>query len=149
MGILIFYPAEYLRILRPALLFDLQIGKDRQLNYDPCCLKWFSKGEYVVIGGANKQCTLYTKEGVNLGLIAEQKSWAWACAVKPNSSHVVIETNVPFSVCNLFLCWFSVIKFSNCSKIETTADVIDMFWIFLLQKDEKLKFLSDKMLCQE
>ncbi|PVD24347.1 hypothetical protein C0Q70_14828 [Pomacea canaliculata] len=67
-----------------------QIGKDRQLNYDPCCLKWFSKGEYVVIGGANKQCTLYTKEGVNLGLIAEQKSWAWACAVKPNSSHVVV-----------------------------------------------------------
>jgi intraflagellar transport protein 122 len=67
----------------------LQIGKDRQLSYDPCCLSWFTKGEYVVVGGANKQCTLHTKEGVKLGVIAEQMSWVWCCAVKPDSNYVV------------------------------------------------------------
>ena len=70
---------------------SLQIGKDRALGYDPCCLNWFSKGEYVVVGGANKQCNLHTKEGVKLGIIGEQLSWVWCCAVKPDSNYVVSE----------------------------------------------------------
>ena len=32
-----------------------QIGKERQLGYDPCTVNWFTKGEYVVVGGADKQ----------------------------------------------------------------------------------------------
>ncbi|WAR26649.1 IF122-like protein [Mya arenaria] len=56
-----------------------QIGKDRQLGYDPCFVKWFSRGEYVVVGGANKQCNLHTKEGVKLGTIGDQQSWAVGC----------------------------------------------------------------------
>ncbi|KAJ8301312.1 hypothetical protein KUTeg_021173 [Tegillarca granosa] len=67
-----------------------QIGKDRNLNYDPCCLNWFSKGEYVVIGGANKQCSLHTKEGVKLGVIGDQTSWVWSAAVKPDSNYVAV-----------------------------------------------------------
>lgn len=67
-----------------------QIGKDRSLGYDPCCLNWFSKGEYVVVGGANKQCSLHTKEGVKLGVIGEQNSWVWCCAVKPDSNYVAL-----------------------------------------------------------
>ena len=67
----------------------MQIGKDRALGYDPCCVSWFSKGEYVVVGGADKQCTLHTKEGVKLGVIGEQTSWVWACRVKPDSNFVV------------------------------------------------------------
>ncbi|KAK3799786.1 hypothetical protein RRG08_066806, partial [Elysia crispata] len=65
-----------------------QIGKDRILGYDPCCLSWFSKGEYVVIGGGNKQCALHTKEGVKLSTIGEPSSWVWSCAVKPDSNFV-------------------------------------------------------------
>ena len=66
-----------------------QIGKDRALGYDPCTVSWFTKGEYVVVGGADKQCNLHTKEGVKLGLIGEQKSWVWSAKVKPDSNYVV------------------------------------------------------------
>ncbi|CAL1605566.1 unnamed protein product [Knipowitschia caucasica] len=61
-----------------------QIGKDRTLNYDPCCLSYFSKGEYIVMGGSDKQVSLYTKDGVRLGPIGEQSSWVWTCGVKPD-----------------------------------------------------------------
>ncbi|XP_052090245.1 intraflagellar transport protein 122 homolog isoform X2 [Mytilus californianus] len=67
-----------------------QIGKDRSLGYDPCTLGWFSKGEYVVVGGSNKQCCLHTREGVKLGVIGEQESWVWCAAVKPDSNYVAV-----------------------------------------------------------
>ncbi|XP_059169667.1 intraflagellar transport protein 122 homolog [Physella acuta] len=70
-----------------------QIGKDRTLGYDPCCLSWFTKGEYIVLGGANKQCCLHTKEGVKLGVIGEPAGWVWSCAVKPDSNYVAVGTN--------------------------------------------------------
>ena len=59
------------------------------MGYDPCTVSWFTKGEYVVVGGADKQCSLHTKEGVKLGLIGEQKSWVWSAKVKPDSNYVV------------------------------------------------------------
>ncbi|XP_059379664.1 intraflagellar transport protein 122 homolog isoform X1 [Carassius carassius] len=67
-----------------------QIGKDRQLNFDPCCVSFFSKGEYMVMGGSDKQASLYTKDGVRLGTIGEQSSWVWTCRVKPDSNYVVL-----------------------------------------------------------
>ncbi|XP_051950041.1 intraflagellar transport protein 122 homolog [Xyrauchen texanus] len=67
-----------------------QIGKDRQLNFDPCCVSFFSKGEYIVMGGSDKQASLYTKDGVRLGTIGEQNSWVWTCRVKPDSNYVVL-----------------------------------------------------------
>lgn len=75
--------------MQSVLSFVKQIGKDRQLGYDPCFVRWFTRGEYVVVGGANKQCNLHTKEGVKLGTIGEQQSWVWAAAVKPDSNYVV------------------------------------------------------------
>ena len=42
-----------------------------------------------MVGGADKQCSLHTKEGVKLGLIGEQKSWVWSAKVKPDSNYVV------------------------------------------------------------
>ncbi|KAK2571545.1 Intraflagellar transport protein 122-like protein [Acropora cervicornis] len=35
--------------------FSDVVGKDRHLGYDPCCLSFFSKGEYLVIGGSDKK----------------------------------------------------------------------------------------------
>lgn len=67
-----------------------QIGKDRTLNYDPCCVSYFSKGEYIVMGGSDKQASLYTKDGVRLGSIGEQNSWVWTCGVRPDSNFVVL-----------------------------------------------------------
>ncbi|XP_068714789.1 intraflagellar transport protein 122 homolog isoform X2 [Montipora foliosa] len=67
-----------------------QVGKDRHLGYDPCCLSFFSKGEYLVIGGSDKKCSLHTKEGVCLTSIGEQQSWVWCCKVRPDSNYVAL-----------------------------------------------------------
>uniref|UniRef100_A0A4W3GC19 Intraflagellar transport protein 122 homolog n=1 Tax=Callorhinchus milii TaxID=7868 RepID=A0A4W3GC19_CALMI len=67
-----------------------QIGKDRALNFDPCSVSYFSKGEYIIMGGSDKQVSLYTKDGVRLGTVGEQQSWVWTCKVKPDSNYVVV-----------------------------------------------------------
>lgn len=66
-----------------------QIGKDRALNFDPCCISYFTKGEYILLGGSDKQVSLFTKDGVQLGTVGEQNSWVWTCQVKPDSNFVV------------------------------------------------------------
>ncbi|XP_073900563.1 intraflagellar transport protein 122 homolog isoform X7 [Castor canadensis] len=68
-----------------------QIGKDRPLNFDPCCISYFTKGEYILLGGSDKQVSLFTKDGVRLGPVGEQNSsWVWTCKVKPDSNYVAI-----------------------------------------------------------
>lgn len=70
-------------------VFFPQIGKDRSLNFDPCCISYFTKGEYILLGGSDKQVSLFTKDGVRLGTVGEQNSWVWTCKVKPDSNYVV------------------------------------------------------------
>lgn len=72
-----------------SLYFFFQIGKDKFLTFDPCCISYFPKGEYIVLAGSDKQASLYTKDGVRLGTIGEQNSWVWTCHVKPDSNFVV------------------------------------------------------------
>lgn len=67
-----------------------QVSKERQLGFDPICIGYFSKGEYLLIGGSNKACVLYTKDGVKLGTVGEQSSWVWCCAARPDSSFIVL-----------------------------------------------------------
>ncbi|KFV89340.1 Intraflagellar transport protein 122, partial [Fulmarus glacialis] len=67
-----------------------QIGKDTMLNFDPCCVSYFTKGEYILLGGSDKQVSLFTKDGVRLGSIGEQSSWVWTCKVKPDSNYVAV-----------------------------------------------------------
>ena len=67
-----------------------QVSKDRTLGFDPCAVAFFSKGEYLMIGGSNKACILYTKDGVKLGTIGEQNSWVWCCAARPDTSYIVL-----------------------------------------------------------
>lgn len=69
--------------------FCPQVGKDQPLNFDPCCLSYFTKGEYILLGGSDKQVSLFTKDGVRLGTVGEQNSWVWTCKVKPDSNYVV------------------------------------------------------------
>ncbi|XP_004870514.1 intraflagellar transport protein 122 homolog isoform X2 [Heterocephalus glaber] len=66
-----------------------QVGKDRPLNFDPCCISYFSKGEYILLGGSDRQVSLFTKDGVRLGTVGEQSSWVWTCREKPDSNYVV------------------------------------------------------------
>jgi len=58
------------------------------LNFDPCCVSYFTKGEYILLGGSDKQVSLFTKDGVRLGTIGEQSSWGWTCRAKPDSNYV-------------------------------------------------------------
>ncbi|XP_051483298.1 intraflagellar transport protein 122 homolog isoform X1 [Apus apus] len=67
-----------------------QVGKDRMLNFDPCCVSYFTKGEYILLGGSDKQVSLFTKDGVRLGAIGEQSSWVWTCKAKPDSNYVAV-----------------------------------------------------------
>ncbi|KAL2300007.1 hypothetical protein Nmel_012863, partial [Mimus melanotis] len=67
-----------------------QIGKDRVLNFDPCCISYFTKGEYLLLGGSDKQVSLFTRDGVRLGTVGEQSSWVWTCKVKPDSNYVAV-----------------------------------------------------------
>ncbi|XP_040264299.1 LOW QUALITY PROTEIN: intraflagellar transport protein 122 homolog [Bufo bufo] len=67
-----------------------QVGKDRSLGCDPCCVSYFSKGEYIILSGSDRQVSLFTKDGVRLGTIGEQNSWVWTCKVKPDSNYVVV-----------------------------------------------------------
>ena len=66
-----------------------QIGKDRNLGYDPGCLKWFTGGEYLIVGGSNNQVGLYTKEGIFLIKLADMGTWIWAVDVIPNENFVI------------------------------------------------------------
>ena len=50
-----------------------QVWKERNIGFDPCCLSFFTKGEYLLVGGSNKACLLYTKDGVKLGTIGKLK----------------------------------------------------------------------------
>ncbi|NXG62594.1 IF122 protein, partial [Hemiprocne comata] len=67
-----------------------QVGKDRMLNFDPFCVSYFTKGEYILLGGSDKQVSLFTKDGVRLGAIGEQSSWVWTCKAKPDSNYVAV-----------------------------------------------------------
>nr|CAD7589738.1 unnamed protein product [Timema genevievae] len=67
------------------------VGKERNLGFDPLCASFFNKGEYLLLGGSNRLCTLMTKDGVKLGTVGdEQSSWVWSCAARPDSSYVAI-----------------------------------------------------------
>ncbi|XP_065909716.1 intraflagellar transport protein 122 homolog [Dysidea avara] len=68
-----------------------QVGKERTLGYDPCFLDYFLDGEYMLIGGSNKQVSVYTKEGTMLFPVEQQKGNAWVMAAKltPDQIHII------------------------------------------------------------
>ena len=70
-----------------------QHGRDKPLGHDPCRVSHFSNGEYICIGGADRKATLWTKEGVRLGTVAEKEEWIWSCAPRPSANYVAIGTN--------------------------------------------------------
>ncbi|GAB1599701.1 intraflagellar transport protein 122 homolog [Argonauta hians] len=70
-----------------------QIGRDIKLGYDPCFIRWFHNGEYIIAGGSDKQCHLYSKVGLKLDTIGnEEKSWVTCSAVLGNTDTVVTGT---------------------------------------------------------
>jgi len=74
-------------------LSGMQQGRDRHLGYDPCCVRHFSNGEYICMGGSDKKASLWTKEGVKLTSVAERDDWVWCCVPRPNQNYVVVGSN--------------------------------------------------------
>lgn len=69
------------------------VGKERRLGFDPCSVRYFSGGQYLVIGGSNRKANLYTRDGVFLSVLAEQNDWIWAAEAKPNGDFVAVGCN--------------------------------------------------------
>jgi len=67
-----------------------QIGKDRKLGYDPSFVDYFSNGDYIILGGSDKKVTLWTSEGIRLGIIGERDSWIWSAKVKPKGNYIAV-----------------------------------------------------------
>lgn len=60
------------------------------MGYDPLRVQYLNSGEYVLVAGTGKICSLHTKDGIRLGLIGEpQKSWIWCCCASPLGEYVV------------------------------------------------------------
>eukprot|EP00961_Rhodomonas_salina_P095373 1282943-Rhodomonas_salina.1 len=53
---------------------------------DPCSVRYFSNGEYMVMGGSDKKAHLWTREGVQLSQICERDDWIWMVAPRPKYS---------------------------------------------------------------
>ncbi|XP_073975880.1 intraflagellar transport protein Oseg1 isoform X2 [Rhodnius prolixus] len=67
------------------------VGKERSLGFEPLCVRYISKGEFILVSGCSKSCHLYTREGIKLGQIGESyQSWIWSCAAKPSASHIAV-----------------------------------------------------------
>lgn len=39
----------------PCAVWHMQVGKDKNLDYDPCCLNYFSSGDFLVVGGSDRK----------------------------------------------------------------------------------------------
>ncbi|XP_037078773.1 LOW QUALITY PROTEIN: intraflagellar transport protein 122 homolog [Pollicipes pollicipes] len=70
-----------------------EIGKERQLRFDACTMQFFPLGQYILMGGSNRECTLFTKEGIRLETISAQESWVWCAAPRPDSNYVACGCN--------------------------------------------------------
>jgi len=74
-------------------LSGLQVGKDRALGYDPCTVQYFTNGEYLVVGGSDRQASLWTRDGVRLESFASEDSWVWCAAPRPKQNYVAVGTH--------------------------------------------------------
>ncbi|OTF79442.1 hypothetical protein BLA29_002016 [Euroglyphus maynei] len=73
--------------------------QERNLNHDPLFISSFLGNEFFLIGGTNKQVTVYTVEGMALETITTKESWIWCCKTLGNrmiqlaKRIVIYETN--------------------------------------------------------
>lgn len=71
-------------------LHFIKVGKERNLGFEPLCVSYFSRGEYILVSGCDKTCFLMTRDGIKLGTVGEEhQSWVWCCAPRPDSTYVV------------------------------------------------------------
>ncbi|CAF0800008.1 unnamed protein product [Brachionus calyciflorus] len=67
-----------------------QAFKDKKIGFDAAQISWHSDGEYLVTSGSNKQCNIYTSEGVKLHTVCEKESWVLCAKQKPGSNFLAV-----------------------------------------------------------
>jgi intraflagellar transport protein 122 len=67
-----------------------QIGSERSLGYDPCCISYFKNNQYLLIGGSDTKLYLYTNDGIKVGQVTQSAGWIWTCGVNNSGNHVAI-----------------------------------------------------------
>jgi len=74
-------------------LSGIQHQKDRKLGFNPCSISYFGNGEYMLIGGSNKQAMLCTREGAKLCVISDRQEWVWTVKYRPNHNAIALGDN--------------------------------------------------------
>ncbi|SPQ96247.1 unnamed protein product (mitochondrion) [Plasmodiophora brassicae] len=70
-----------------------QVGKDRTLGFDPCCIDYFCDGEFLLVAGSNHEVSLLNREGVYLAPVATAANWIWTCRQRPTTKQVAFASN--------------------------------------------------------
>eukprot|EP01083_Nonionella_stella_P266645 901747_1 len=64
-----------------------QIGKDKDLGFDPCCMQFFNwNGEYLLLGGSDRSLSLWSRYGVLLKIMAQNDGWVRTATQLPGQS---------------------------------------------------------------
>eukprot|EP00457_Paulinella_chromatophora_P000660 gb/GEZN01000660.1/.p1 GENE.gb/GEZN01000660.1/~~gb/GEZN01000660.1/.p1 ORF type:complete len:1240 (-),score=215.56 gb/GEZN01000660.1/:187-3660(-) len=98
---------------------------DRQLDFDPCSLSFFTKENFLLVGGSNRKVGLYTKQGIFLREVAERKDWIWGVKAQPRS-------NSKLAVCcndgalSLFYAQFSTVHGLHQDRYATRDGMTDV-----------------------
>ncbi|CAH1993982.1 unnamed protein product [Acanthoscelides obtectus] len=67
------------------------VGKERNIGFEALKVRYFPHGDYILAGGLNKACIMYTKDGIKLGVVGEQQnSWVWCCDAHPSGNFVAM-----------------------------------------------------------
>ncbi|CAF1166921.1 unnamed protein product [Rotaria sordida] len=121
-----------------------QTGKERKLGFDPCGLSWLikdaykqeSRAEYILIGGSNKECTIYSREGFKLGTVCTQDAWIWCCCAKPDGSAVAVGTTNGFI--GMYDVKFGVVHGIHKDRYAYRDNMTDVI-VHHLATDQKVK----------
>ncbi|KAK7201717.1 intraflagellar transport protein 122 [Novymonas esmeraldas] len=69
------------------------VGRERELDFDPCSLSYFNDGEYILLSGSDHKVTLFTNDGNRLIEVAGADDWIWSARQRPRQKQLVCGTN--------------------------------------------------------
>jgi len=100
-----------------------QLIKERPLGFDPMRLiqvVFNKESKYLVVVGSNRALAVYTLDGIRVAVLAEQQSWIWALAVRPNQP--VVETPVHLVTKVLTSC--QMVKRKLCTTLPHMSSTL-------------------------
>eukprot|EP00796_Vickermania_ingenoplastis_P004923 gene4924-3535_t len=68
-------------------------GKERELNFDPCSISYFSDGRYMLVSGSDHKVSLHTRDGGRLVTVTEIDDWVWSAQQRPGQMQITCGTN--------------------------------------------------------